>query len=243
MRNFDNLASSGSPPAWVNNSTLDGWHLFQSGTAVTPPYSVSSGPSAGGFYSLGASGVAERALGGVGSGSFSGWIAASFVNASGTTLDNFTARWDGEQWRNSGAGPQTMVFQYGFGSAFDSVNWSTPGSAFNWTSPVNLAPAGAIDGNGIGRVSGVGGTISGISWEQNQTLWLRWFEGDDAGFDHALAIDNFSLTARQTPQSVPETLPRWTPLFLFLPLLLARLVRSSLSLVRATRNIRRPHLS
>jgi hypothetical protein len=45
--------------------------------------------------------------------------------------------------------------------------------------------------------------LAGLDWQAGQTLWLRWIERNDSGNDHALAIDNFSLT-------LPATLPTVT---------------------------------
>ena len=53
-------------------------------------------------------------------------------------------------------------------------------------------------------MAGLGGTISGLSWQAGETLWLRWVVQNDSGFDHALAIDNFSLNAAAAVSAVPE---------------------------------------
>ncbi|MBC8097068.1 MAG: hypothetical protein H7Y43_14775 [Akkermansiaceae bacterium] len=102
-----------------------------------------------------------------------------------------------------------MMFQYGIGNAFDSLAWQTPGSQFTWSSPVTGGTAASVNGNTVGRVNDVGGTITGLNWKDGETLWLRWIENDDSGTDHGLAIDNFSITARQatTAKPVPDALP------------------------------------
>lgn len=125
-------------------------------------------------------------------------------------MGGFTIGFDGEQWRNGGptttGGPvfaQPMVFEYGFGASFGAVsNWVSPGGGFDWTSPVFSGTAGAVDGNTTGRVAGVGGTVA-TSWASGDTLWVRWTERNDFGNDHALAIDNLSLTVTPVPE--PET--------------------------------------
>lgn len=209
-QDFNTLASSGTNPTWANDLTLDGWYLFRqpvpAPVAITDYLVNNGGGNAGSFYSYGSSGSSDRALGGLGSGgayfgspatgNIAGWIAFAAANNTGSSLSSFTLSFDGEQWRNGGnTTAQTMVLEYGFGSSFSTVtNWITPGSNFNWTSPVATATAAAVDGNTAGLVSGRGGTISGVSWGVGETLWIRWVERNDTGNDHGLAIDNFTLT-------------------------------------------------
>ena len=217
---------------WLNDFTLAGWSLYRVSSPTDPTpvpmirYFVDNGSSgAGHFYAFGASGSNERALGGVGNGSFgdaatttsvnndaiAGWMAVSFMNNTGSILEQFTVKYDGEQWRDGGNNfppevvpyPQTMVFQYGFGSTFGAVsNWISPGGSFDFTSPVFTANQGAIDGNEpVNRTANLGGTITGLSdWVPGQTLWLRWIERNDNVVDHGLAIDDFSFSVTAVPE-------------------------------------------
>ncbi|MDB6000981.1 MAG: putative extracellular nuclease [Rhizobacter sp.] len=216
-QNFDSLATSGTANAWVNDSTLSGWSLFNAAGAPIPTYAANTGSSnAGAFVSFGAAGNNDRALGGVGSGgayfgapasgAVAGYIAASFVNDTGAQLGGFDLGFDGEQWRNGGnTSAQTMVFSYGFGSSFADVTWTAPGAGFDFSSPVTGSTAAAIDGNGAGLVSGLGGNVS-TQWDAGQTLWVRWTETNDQGNDHGLAIDNLSLSvAAVAPVPEPST--------------------------------------
>jgi len=217
-QNFDTLTTTAAlGQTWLNDSTLSGWNLFRQpapGTALTT-YGGGTGSSlTGSFFSFGALASPERALGGLGSagvyfgspatGNIAGWIAAAFMNSSGLALDGFSLAFDGEQWRNGGntsLAAQTMVFEYGFGSTFSGVgSWLQPGGVFDWTSTVNTATAGLVDGNAAGLVSNRGGTIND-TWNANDTLWLRWVERNDISNDHGLAIDNLSFTAGQ---AIPE---------------------------------------
>jgi hypothetical protein len=213
---FDTLAVTGS--AWNNGSTLPGWSLFSQPSPGTPiaTYAAGNGSSTtGSFYSFGATGSSERALGGVGSGgayfgspatgAIAGWIAVNFINASGGTFDGFNVLWNGEQWRNGGnSTPQTMAFEYGFGASFGAVSsWTAPGGGFDFTSVVNTATAAAVDGNVAGLAAGLGGPVSNLTWNDGESLWLRWAEINDAGNDHGLAIDDFSFAAT-APASVAD---------------------------------------
>ena len=48
-------------------------------------------------------------------------------------------------------------------------------------------------------MAGLGGTVTG-SWEDGETFWIRWIERNDAGNDHGLAIDNFTLSTTPLPR-------------------------------------------
>ena len=215
-QNFDGLAASGTGMTWANDSTLPGWSLFrQTGTAISTYRAGTGSATTGSFYSFGASGSNDRALGGLGVGAYfgspasnklAGWMAVSFSNGSGGSLDGFQVSWEGEQWRNGGnTSAQTMVFEYGFGANFIDVSiWEAPGGLFDFTSVVNITTAAAVDGNTTGLVAGRGGSVSSLSWAVNDTLWLRWVERNDTGNDHGLAIDNFSFTASRSSAAVPD---------------------------------------
>lgn len=211
-QNFDSLASTGSNIPWTNDVTLPGWSLFISTGAAAPSYNANNGgATTGTFYSYGSTDATERALGGLGSGgtyfgspatgTVAGWIAFAATNDGTSTLTEVTVNFDGEQWRNGGnLNPQTMVLEYGFGATFGAVaTWTAPGGSFDWSSPVTGSTAAAVDGNAAGLVSGRGGTISNLTWDVGDTLWIRWIEVNDPGNDHGLAIDNFSFSAVPAP--------------------------------------------
>lgn len=216
-QNFDSLSTTGTNLAWANDMTLEGWHLFRQpapGTAITAINAGDGSSNAGNFFSFGLDADSDRALGGVASGgayfggpatnSIAGWIAVSLLNSTGSTITSFTVNYDGEQWRDGGQGTfapsfQTMVFEYGFGNTFETVAaWNVAGEDFDFTSPISeitTTTGAALNGNDdVNRISGIGGTISDVAWNANDTLWLRWIEKNDPGNDHALAIDNFSIS-------------------------------------------------
>ena len=208
-QNFNSLTTGGAN-SWVNDTTLTGWSLFNApatpATAVTS-YTVSTGTAtAGAIYSYGLTSDADRALGSLASGNVAATnltMAVAFTNNSGLTLDSFTMRYDGEQWRNGGnTTAQKLTVQYGFGSTFDTVaSWNTAGAAFDVNSVVNTASAAAVNGNVAGLSANRGGTIS-TAWAPGAVLWVRWNDVNDGGNDHGLAIDNvsFSVTAAAVPE-------------------------------------------
>lgn len=214
---FDNnLATSGTNVAWTNNSVYTGWFLYRQDGANAPvaitTYNAGDGSTTNGtFYAFGTGTSTERALGGIGSGTayfgspasgaVAGWIAFAVTNNTTGVLTDFSVTFDGEQWRNSGnATAQTMVLEYGFGATFAAVTtWIAPGGNFDWTSPVTSTTAAAVDGNAAGLVAGRGGVISNLSWNINDTLWIRWVERNDSGNDHGMAIDRFFFSASSVP--------------------------------------------
>jgi predicted extracellular nuclease/phosphodiesterase/alkaline phosphatase D-like protein len=220
-QSFDALALSGAGNAWSNDVTLPGWHLFRQPAAAPvalAKYNADSGSgNAGSFLSYGSTGSSDRALGGLGSGgaffgspasgAVAGWFALALTNTTGAPIAGLDLSFSGEQWRNGGnTTAQTMELQWGVGPSFEQVGlWSTPGGSFNWASPLTGSTAGAVDGNGAGRVSGVGGNLdlSVSPWAAGSTLWLRWAEINDPGNDHGLAIDDLSLSVA-TPPALPE---------------------------------------
>jgi hypothetical protein len=212
--NFNTLTITPSTTVpWANDSTLNGWSLFNSVSAAITTYGADTGTSNQGlFRSYGATDVAERALGSVASSNayfglpatnaVAGWIALALTNISGGTLGGFTLNYSGEQWRNGGnTAAQSLTLEYGYGATFGTVaTWTAAGAGFNFTSPVVGATAAAVDGNVAGLVTGLGGTVN-TSWAAGSTLWLRWADVNDTGSDHGLAIDNLSLSI---PAAVPE---------------------------------------
>jgi hypothetical protein len=214
-QNFDTLTTATTSQTWTNDSTLSGWSLFTAGGSAISSYLGGTGSAnTGSFYSFGATGNTERALGGAGSGAayfgtpasgaLAGYIVLAVKNSAGSALNGFSLAFDGEQWRDGGnTSAQTMVFEYGFGGTYAGVTgWAAPGGNFNWASTVNTSTAAAVNGNGAGREAGRGGNIS-VNWNQNDTLWLRWAERNDVGNDHGLAIDNLRFTAGSAPAPVP----------------------------------------
>lgn len=209
---FDSLATTGTGNVWANNSTIGGWYLYIGTGAAAASYNADTGTgTAGSFISYGSASNTDRALGALGSGgayfgspstgSVAGYISVALTNNTGAALDGLAFSFDGEQWRNGGnTTAHTMVMEYGFGAAFASVStWTAPGGNFNWTTPVAVSTAAAVVGNTTGLVAARGGTLGGINWLDGTTLWIRWIDRNDAGNDHGMAIDNFSITAVPEP--------------------------------------------
>jgi len=209
-QSFDSLTTSTTATPWANDSTLAGWSLFGSTLADVPTILGGSGTAnTGSFYSFGASGDADRALGvtasggayfgSPASGAIAGYITVAFANGTGSTLDGTVVAFSGEQWRNGGnTAAQSLSFEYGFGANFGTVASWIAAPTGDVLSPVTGATAAALDGNTTGLVTGLGATIDG--WAPGETLFLRWVDRNDVGSDHGLGIDNFSLTVTAVPE-------------------------------------------
>ena len=214
---FDTLGPSTT--SWANDSTLPAWSLLTStGTPVTT-IGVGNGASGtGSYFNFGATSGVDRALGAVASGGtyygspavggVAGWMTIAIANATGASQPAFVLRYDGEQWRNGGAGTaQKIGVEYGYGETFAAVSsWTSAGATFDFTSPQIAAVAAGLDGNlAANRTAAIGGTVTpAVAWAAGTTLWIRWADLNDSGNDHGLAIDNVSFTLPTTVVSPPS---------------------------------------
>jgi len=109
---FDTLASTGT-----SNVVPPGWTFDESNANANGLYTAGTGSSnAGDTYSFGATGSAERALGGLRSGSLVPVLGAAFTNNTGQPIRTLTITYTGEQWRLGTAGrtePDRLDFQVG----------------------------------------------------------------------------------------------------------------------------------
>ena len=222
-QNFDTLViQSSRGTAFANDSTINGWALFKSDNTAGGGYLSDDGTGlyggSAGFHSLGSVNSSERSLGmlpaansswGTPSptaGSPAGWIALAATNNTGAALSAFTLGYAGEQWYVGDSNvPSTLKVQYGFGSTFAGVtSWTAAGEGFNFSTPVQSMSATSVDGNAAGHVSGLGGTVGGLNWNNGDTLWIRW-EGTAGSSIDSMGIDDVSLSVSAVPEpgSVP----------------------------------------
>lgn len=228
-QNFDSLFITGT--AWSNGSTLPGWYAERGGGSAAagalPSLVVGSGSAtAGGVYNFGATGTTgaalDRALGSVASAS-PGALAygVEFRNdaAAGASFTLGTLAYTGEQWRNGGnATPQSLTLWYKVSSTdLASSLFLTPTSNTGWTqltgltfvTPQNSLTAAALDGNVAANRTTLSQDLgSAIAVSAGQYLAFRWLDVNDAGNDHAVAIDDFSLS--YTVTSLAATSQFWT---------------------------------
>jgi hypothetical protein len=102
-------------------------------------------------------------------------------NVSQDTFTSLTVDFDREVWRNqSAAAVDTLSFAYGLASAgIGSGNFLTNTlmsafSALDATSPAELGNATSAGRNGNADALAVSATITGLTWEPGDSLFLRW---------------------------------------------------------------------
>ena len=204
---FDTLATSGTANTWTDNTTLPGWYSQFSATPANPvTYRADAGGSnTGAIYSWGTGTATERAFGSVASGTPANiFNAVRLVNNTGATITSLSISFNGEQWRDGGAATpvaQTLSFQYQVAAAgviTDSNTPTTGWTAFtslDFASPTftNTTTGAALDGNAVANRTAKSATLS-VTVSVGQEIWLRWQDLNDAGNDHGLSIDDFSVT-------------------------------------------------
>ena len=132
-----------------------------------------------------------------------GQFGLTIVNNTGTTFDNFTLSYVGEQWRRGDITTppnDKLTFSYGLGGAIN-VGGLTTYAPLSFGSP-NLqgAPLNvALNGNLAGNQTAISSTVN-FTWATGQTLVLKWAAGDITGQDDGLGIDNRSFTAGVVPE-------------------------------------------
>jgi endonuclease I len=199
QQNFDALPSAGTTN-WTDNSTLPGWSAQRSVTNTTTIVSTNGGSSTGGLYSFGTTGSTDRALGSLGSGGAGDFAwGVAFRNDTAGVMSFTSLSYTGEQWRSGGtnSAAQTVSFSYQIASGAAPL---TPGSdaawnllsALHFTSPVNNAASGLLDGNAAANRVAVS---AGLDLLLAPGAWItfRWHDVDHTGTDHGLAIDDFRL--------------------------------------------------
>lgn len=216
-QDFNSLATSGSSNAWSNNATLPGWYVSKTaGGPVVATYRAGPGSdNAGALYSFGSTGSSERALGSVASGTPGNFAyGVRFTNDTALTRTNISVTYTGEQWRNGGtAVSQTLAFTYRISNGAitnaDAANANAWVSfaALDFSAPTFSATAGPLDGNAVTNQQVFANVaLAGVNVAPGQELFLRWFDVDDASFDHGLALDNLTVifnSDSNTPPAAP----------------------------------------
>lgn len=212
-QDFNTLATSGTANTWTNDSTIPAWFADRVVAGGITAYRAEAGASnIGALYSFGTGTNAERALGSASSGT-PGNIAYGVVlkNDAATPVTIDSVSYTGEQWRNGGnTTAQNLEFTYSVSTALvaldpgtqtgGTANW-TAVSALNFTTPTTGATAVALDGNAGANRTALSATPA-ITLQPGEFITLRWRDINDAGNDHGVAIDDFSVSF--TVQPVPE---------------------------------------
>ena len=211
-QNFDSLANSGTL-AWTDNSTLPGWYASKTlgGTSVTTYRADNGSGNTGAIYSFGASGSTERALGSVASGTPGNFAyGVRFTNDTGLAQSNLAVSYTGEQWRNGGnTSAQKLAFSYFVSSnpitSSDAANANTwtAFTSLDFTTPTTGSKAGALDGNNPANKQVFTNAVLPVVVQSGQEIFLRWFDTNDTGTDHGVAIDNLTVSFQTATNGPP----------------------------------------
>lgn len=194
--NFDGMGATGSTFA-------SGWTAIRasgSGTVNATLAMVADNGTlnSGNVYNLGTSAATERAFGTLASGTTVPAFGASFINNTGSTVSAISISAVMEQWRT--ASLETLNEVVSFSYSLDATSLSTG----TWTTVTALdlmekltstTLAAAVDGNLAANQKNISGSISGLTWANGSTLWIKWVDVNDTGSDGTYAIDNFVFNA------------------------------------------------
>ena len=210
-QNFDTLDNTGTSSPWTDNTTLLGWYAWKTNNTTVGPTTVSTyvpndgASTAGALYSYGVTGNSDRALGSISSGNAAAGdfvYGVRFTNDTAQAISNIMVSYTGEQWRNGGnTATQTLAFTYRISNTPFSdpdplnVNVWTAVSALDFKTPNVGTTATKLDGNASNNRQVLSNILlPGASVLPGQEIFLRWFDINDSGNDHAVAVDDFSIT-------------------------------------------------
>ena len=207
---FDMLANTGT-----SSVTPAGWMFSEADTGANTTYTAGTGSSTSGdTYSFGSTGSAERAFGGLQSGSLIPTVGGVFTNNTGQTIGSLAVAYTGEQWRLGAAGRvDRLDFQISTNATSLTTGTWTDVDTLDFTAPVTSGSTGALDGNAVANRTSISSTINSINIANGATFWIRWNDFNATGSDDGLSVDDFCITpglaATSTPTPTPT--PRPTP--------------------------------
>ncbi len=220
--NFDYLNKSGTnswtdDQAFESSSGSPGWYWQNGLGALTYRGSV---PLNSGPYSLAIGPpldpLSDRAMGGVSDNtSASGSVAhlawgIVFQNNTGATITQLDVAYQGEQYRKSSTIAETLHFSYTTSSTeITDLLPASGATPLGWTAFTNLSftspiPPGTppfFDAGQFENEESISDVIT-VNVPDGEYIALRWYDGDIAGSDAALAIDD--LTVGFSAVAIPE---------------------------------------
>ncbi len=193
-QDFNTLANSGT----TNTVLPAGWYLAESGTSGNNNGAYqggTGGSNSGDTYSFGATGTAERAFGGLRSGTLVPTIGACFLNNTGVTITSLGVAYTGEHWRlGTAARNDQLDFQISTDATSLVTGTYTDVNSLDFVTPTNTGTAGARDGNIDPNRTAVAANIPSLSIPAGAVFWIRFSDVDAASADDGLAVDDFSIT-------------------------------------------------
>ena len=211
-QDFNTLANTGTTNA-ITSLPL-GWTFLETGTGANTTYAADNGASnSGNTFSYGTTAAADRALGGLQSGSVNPTIGVSYINNTGAAINTLTINYTGEQWRLGATGrADRLDFSYSTNATSLTSGTYTAETTLNFTAPTTTGVVGALDGNAAANKAIISSTITGLNIPSGTTFWIRWIDFNPSGVDDGLGIDDFSITATGGFVDItPPTITTLTP--------------------------------
>ena len=179
--------------------------LLGSGSTVVKLNVDTGSGNSGAMCSYGATASVNRSLGCIASGTTAPAFGVGLTNTTGSVLGTVTINFKAQQWRspsNSSATSlgvvNTLSFAYGLSSSgitsdkFLSAAAMTPDVNGNVVSNPTSGTTAAV---GLVELSTNTVTLTGLTWNNGDVLYLRWQDLNDAANDAGLAIDDLAIIA------------------------------------------------
>lgn len=190
--------NSSQPRPWVDNSTIPGWWGRVDNAAATV-YSVSAGTNGtGGLMAYSPTAIDANPASAFGLLTTSGQqnlLAVELVNNTGSELTEVTVSFGQLQWYGgNGAASDVFAASYRLGGTLPV------GGSFTNVADLDMDGFSSGGGGLAEPVSkNVIGTISNISWNDGESLWIRWIDSDVSGGDAAAGFSSMSITVVPEP--------------------------------------------
>jgi hypothetical protein len=165
----------------------------------------------GRHYNFGTVGAPDRAFGTIYN-SASGIIRFGFrfKNNTGSPISALVITYTGEQWRTGGSSTvnitNTLAFDYlQSPSITDLISGSyTAFDALSFISPTISPYATTLDGNLAANRTLITATLN-VTIADGEEIMIRWTDVDDTSLDHALGIDDLSVTPKSVATRIYNT--------------------------------------
>lgn len=179
-------------PGWASDESA---YIVMDGTTTT-----------GALYSFGTTSADDRALGSIAS-SATGVVfyGLELRNDSSGSFSGIELAYTGEQWRQTTAAQNILNFQFSLTASSVSSSLGYTGVGALDFAAIHFGTAtGGIDGNAAANRTTLTSLVSfgSATWDPGKSLFIRWRDPDDTGFDQALAIDDLRFRAVPEPASI-----------------------------------------
>lgn len=180
--------------------------VLGSGSTVVKLNADTGSGNSGAMGSYGAAASTNRSLGCIASGTTVPAFGVGLTNTTGSVLGTVTITFKAQQWRSPSNSSvtslgvvNTLAFAYGLSSS--GITGDKFLSAAAMTADVNgNVVSGPTSGTTISTVGLVQlgtntVTLTGLTWNDGDVLYMRWQDANDAANDAGLAIDDLAITA------------------------------------------------